>query len=155
MKVIQTKKCHCLVTWRKASKSIINVTEITIWFMDLFESCCSRSTTNTLAKREPEWLPIDTPLTCLYIVSLKLNETDLVANSINTINICPGNDGGLEWLRYKQSAQILIVSSKEMLVKKRGYIKWNKKLNIHSTGKLMYHRCKSEGIHNTRSGVKL
>ena len=64
------------------------------------ETTCFRNPTNTLARREPNGDPIDMLSTCQYIVSLKLKERDLVANSINSINICSGKDRLLEW-RYK------------------------------------------------------
>ena len=79
---------------------------------------CSRNPTKTFAISGPGKLHIDMPSTWQYIVSWKLNETDLVVSSISSINIYSGNNGGPKWLWYQKSAQKLMVSSKGMLVNK-------------------------------------
>ena len=51
------------------------------------------------------------------MVSLKLKETDLVANSIYSMKTLSGKEGtDVNGLRYKKSAQIEITSSRGTLV---------------------------------------
>ena len=53
----------------------------------------------------------------VYLVSLKLKETDIVANSINSTETLSGKEGtDVNGLRYRKSAQIEITSSRGTLV---------------------------------------
>ena len=98
-----------------------------MWFICVAEEFGFVNPTKIFARAGPSRDPIATRSICLYLTSLKLNSTPVVAISMRSTKICCGNGGIGRSPLYKALAQMSMVSVKGTLAKRLDTSKEHKK----------------------------
>ena len=110
------KEFQCLTMWGKTSKSIIHIVKIMKWLIKLVEDLFQGPHENIclqVAKRTPHRYAVNLVMHSI----LEAERNRIVANSISSIKICSGNNGGLKWLWYG--------FIQRNVCEQGTYIKWN------------------------------